>query len=66
MEELMKDLGVKNFDELYEYLNDEQHQDEPLVKEIKEFFNYIEEKSDVLWKKVSINILTVILKRNFT
>lgn len=48
MEELMKDLGVKNFDELYEYLNDEQHQDEPLVKEIKEFFNYIEEKSDVL------------------
>lgn len=48
MEELMKDLNVKNFDELYEYLNDENHQDELLVKEIKEFLNYVQEKSDVL------------------
>lgn len=65
MEELMKDLNVKNFDELYEYLNDENHQDEPLVKEIKEFLNYVQEKSDVLWKIVFINILTVTIKRSF-
>lgn len=48
MEELMKDLNVKNFDELYEYLNDKNHQNEPLVKEIKEFLNYFQEKTDVL------------------
>jgi len=65
MEELMKDLNVKNFDELYEYLNDENHQDEPLVKEIKEFLNYVQEKSDVLWKIVFINILTATIKRSF-
>lgn len=65
MEELMKDLNVKNFDELYEYLNDENHQDELLVKEIKEFLNYVQEKSDVLWKIVFINILTATIKRSF-
>ena len=47
----MKDLNVKNFDELYEYLNDEKHQDEPLVKEIKEFLNYVQDKSDIYEKQ---------------
>ena len=46
-EELMKDLGVKNFEELDAYINSEEHQDEPIVKDLKELIEYIREKGDV-------------------
>lgn len=44
LDELMKDLGVKTYKELFEYMNDEAHKNDPLVKEFKEFFNYFLEK----------------------
>lgn len=44
LSKLMKDLNVKNFEELKEYIESEEHKDEQLVKEIKEFFKYMEEQ----------------------
>ena len=46
-EKLMKDLGVKNYEELDAYINSEEHQDEPIVKDLKELIEYIREKGDV-------------------
>ena len=46
-EELMKDLGVKNFEELDAYINSEEHQDEQIVKDLKELIEYVIEKGDV-------------------
>ena len=35
LQNLMKDLGVKTYKELDEYINSEEHQDEQIVKELK-------------------------------
>ena len=50
-EELMKDLGVKNYEELDAYINSEEHQDEQIVKDLKELIEYVREKGDVDEKK---------------
>lgn len=44
LQELMKDLGVSNYKELLEYMKSEEHKEEQIVKDFKEFFNYYEEK----------------------
>lgn len=44
LHELMKDLGVTNYKELLEYMKSEEHKEEQIVKDFKEFFNYYEEK----------------------
>lgn len=48
LQELMKDLGVSNYQELLEYMKSEEHKEEhkeeQIVKDFKEFFNYYEEK----------------------
>ena len=51
LEELMKDLGVKNYEELDAYINSEEHQDEQIVKDLKELIEYVREKGDVDEKK---------------
>ena len=44
LKELMKDLGVSTFEELKEYVEAPEHQDEEIVKQIKEAFKiYLEE-----------------------
>lgn len=45
MEKLMKDLGVKNQEELLEYINDPAHQEEEIVKQLKEFMDFFEQKN---------------------
>lgn len=38
LEELMEDLGVSSMEELKEYILSPEHQDEEIVKQIKEAF----------------------------
>lgn len=45
MEKLMKDLGVKNQEELLEYIKDPAHQEEEIVKQLKEFMDFFEQKN---------------------
>lgn len=42
--ELMKDLGVNNFEELIEYINSEEHKNEQIVIELKSFIEFFIEK----------------------
>lgn len=44
LQALMKDLGVSNYKELLEYMKSEEHKEDQIVKDFKEFFNYYEEK----------------------
>ena len=46
LKDLMKDLRVSNFDELKEYIYSEEHKDEDIVQEIKEFFEYLRKRED--------------------
>lgn len=46
LQNLMKDLGVKTYKELDEYINSEEHQDEQIVKELKEFINYVKQMKE--------------------
>ena len=43
LQNLMKDLGVKTYKELDEYINSE---DEQIVKELKEFINYVKQMKE--------------------
>lgn len=44
LQKLMKDLGVKDQKELLEYINDPAHQEEELVKQLKEFISFMLKK----------------------
>ncbi len=44
LQELMRDLGVSNYQELLEYMESDEHKEEQIVKDFKEFFNYYKEK----------------------
>lgn len=43
LKELMKDLGVSSFEELKEYIEAPEHQDEEIVKQLKESFEIFKE-----------------------
>ena len=43
LKELMKDLGVSSFEKLKEYIEAPEHQDEEIVKQIKETFEIFKE-----------------------
>lgn len=40
LKRLMDELGVKDFKELTEYINNPLHKDEEIVKELKELFEF--------------------------
>ena len=44
LKELMKDLGVSTFEELKEYVEAPEHQDEEIVKQLKEALEIYLEK----------------------
>ncbi len=44
LKKLMKDLGVKDFKELNEYINNPLHREEPIVIEFKKFLEYVRNK----------------------
>ena len=46
LKKLMKDLGVKDFKELNEYINNPLHREEPIVIEFKKFLEYVENKGE--------------------
>ena len=41
LKKLMKDLGVKDFKELNEYINNPLHREEAIVIEFKKFLEYV-------------------------
>ncbi|WP_187114595.1 hypothetical protein [Fusobacterium necrophorum] len=41
IKKLMEDLGVKDQKELLEYINDPAHQEEELVKQLKELMSFM-------------------------
>ena len=43
LKELMKDLGVSSFEELKAYIEAPEHQDEEIVKQLKETFEVFKE-----------------------
>ncbi len=43
LKELMKDLGVSTFEELKTYIEAPEHQDEEIVKQLKETFEVFKE-----------------------
>mgnify|MGYP000846486980 CR=1 FL=1 len=43
LKELMKDLGVSTFEELKTYIEAPEHQDEEIVKQLKEAFEIFNE-----------------------
>lgn len=43
LKELMKDLGVSTFEELKAYIEAPEHQDEEIVKQLKETFEVFKE-----------------------
>jgi|GEM_PF-1713616 hypothetical protein len=44
---LMEDLGLKNFDELNEFLNNPKNLDNPIVKGYQELKKYIKEQEEL-------------------
>ena len=44
LKKIMKDLGVKDFKELNEYINNPLHREEPIVIEFKKFLEYVRNK----------------------
>lgn len=44
---LMEDLGLKNFDELNEFLNNPKNLDNPIVKRYQELKKYIKEQEEL-------------------
>ena len=43
---IMKDLGVKDFKELNEYINNPLHREEAIVIEFKKFLEYVKNKGE--------------------
>ena len=46
LKKLMKDLGVKDFKELNEYINNPLHREEAIVIEFKKFLEYLKNKGE--------------------
>ena len=46
LKKLMKDLGVKDFEELNEYINNPHHREEAIVIEFKKFLEYLKNKGE--------------------
>ena len=65
LKKLMKDLGVKDFKELNEYINNPLHREEAIVIEFKKFLEYVKSKGEQLWKKIFITILIVMIRKNY-
>lgn len=43
LRKLMEDLNLKSFDELYDFLNDPENKNNPIVQEYQEFITYASE-----------------------
>jgi hypothetical protein len=43
LRKLMEDLNLKSFDELYDFLNDPENKNNPIVQEYQEFIAYASE-----------------------
>ena len=65
LKKLMKDLGVKDFKELNEYINNPLHREEAIVIEFKKFLEYLKNKGEELWKTTFITILIVMIRKNY-
>ena len=46
LKKLMKELGVKDFKELNEYINNPLHREEAIVIEFKKFLEYVKNKGE--------------------
>ena len=46
LKKLKKALGVKDFKELNEYINNPLHREEPIVIEFKKFLEYVQNKGE--------------------
>ena len=46
LKKIMKDLGVKDFKELNEYINNPLHREKAIVVEFKKFLEYVKSKGE--------------------